>query len=85
MKNKLRHFTDEHKLKISESRKRLKANGWVPYNKGGEYRKWYGNEDYVINFKNDGYELRNFLGYGERNPQFYFQEAISWTKRLARS
>jgi 5-methylcytosine-specific restriction endonuclease McrA len=34
MKNKLRHFTDEHKRKISESRKRLKANGWVPYNKG---------------------------------------------------
>jgi len=34
MKNKLRHFTDEHKMKISESRKRLKANGWIPYNKG---------------------------------------------------
>jgi hypothetical protein len=34
MKNKLRHFTDEHKLKISESRKKLKDNGWVPYNKG---------------------------------------------------
>lgn len=34
MENKLRHFTDEHKLKISESRKRLKANGWIPYNKG---------------------------------------------------
>jgi hypothetical protein len=34
MRNKLRHFTKEHRQKISESRKRLKANGWIPYNKG---------------------------------------------------
>ena len=27
---------------------------WFPYNKGGEYRKWYGNNDYVINWFNDG-------------------------------
>ena len=34
MKNKLRHFTDEHRQKISDSRKKLKQNGWIPYNKG---------------------------------------------------
>jgi len=34
MRNKLRVFTKEHRQKISDSRKRLKANGWVPYNKG---------------------------------------------------
>ena len=34
MKNKLRHFTKAHRQKISDSRKRLKASGWVPYNKG---------------------------------------------------
>ena len=33
-RNTLKEFTDEHKLKISESRKRLLANGWIPYNKG---------------------------------------------------
>ncbi|MCB4234075.1 BREX-1 system adenine-specific DNA-methyltransferase PglX [Kaistella anthropi] len=27
---------------------------WVPYNKGGKYRKWYGNQDYVVNFSNKG-------------------------------
>ena len=34
MKNKLRHFTKEHRQKISDSRKKLKASGWIPYNKG---------------------------------------------------
>ena len=34
MKNNLRHFTEEHRRKISESRKRLKDSGWIPYNKG---------------------------------------------------
>ncbi|WKB36648.1 hypothetical protein QS257_06490 [Terrilactibacillus sp. S3-3] len=33
---------------------------WFPYNKGGEYRKWYGNLDYVVNWENDGIEIRNF-------------------------
>lgn len=32
---------------------------WVPYNKGGNYRKWYGNNEYVVNWENDGYEIRN--------------------------
>lgn len=34
MRNKLRHFTEEHRRKISESRKKLKENGWKPYNTG---------------------------------------------------
>ena len=34
MRNKLRVFTKEHRQKISDSRKRLKASGWIPYNKG---------------------------------------------------
>jgi type II restriction/modification system DNA methylase subunit YeeA len=33
---------------------------WVPYNKGGERRQWYGNYDYIVNWKNDGEEIRNF-------------------------
>ncbi|WP_028298622.1 BREX-1 system adenine-specific DNA-methyltransferase PglX [Olivibacter sitiensis] len=33
---------------------------WYPYNKGGEFRKWYGNHDHFINWENDGYEIRNF-------------------------
>ena len=33
---------------------------WFPCNKGGEYRKWYGNNEYVIDWENDGEKLRNF-------------------------
>ena len=31
---------------------------WFPYNKGGAYRKWYGNRDYIVNWYNDGYEMQ---------------------------
>jgi hypothetical protein len=53
---------------------------WYPLQKGGEFRRWYGNEEYVVNFKSDGRELKAFKGYGERNPKFYFTEGLSWTK-----
>ena len=58
---------------------------WFPYNKGGSYRRWYGNYDYVVNWENDGYEIRNFVddkGKQRSRPQntdFYFQEAITWS------
>ena len=52
---------------------------WYPYNKGGEFRKWYGNNDYVINWFNDGNELRNFDGAVLRNPNYYFKKSITWS------
>ncbi|MFW7364182.1 BREX-1 system adenine-specific DNA-methyltransferase PglX [Vagococcus fluvialis] len=57
---------------------------WFPYNKGGAFRRWYGNYDYIINWENDGQEIRNFVdNKGKqrsvvRNPNFYFKEAITW-------
>ena len=64
-----------------------KASGkkWFPYNKGGAFRRWYGNRDYVVNWKNDGYEIKNFKdenGKVRSRPQniaFYFKEAITWS------
>ena len=59
---------------------------WFPYNKGGSFRRWYGNYDYVVNWENDGYEIRHFVDdKGKqrsviRNPKFYFKEAITWGK-----
>ena len=58
---------------------------WFPCNKGGGFRKWYGNQDYIINWENDGYEIKNL--YDEkgkqrsviRNPKYYYLEAISWS------
>lgn len=49
---------------------------WIPYNKGGENRKWYGNQDILINWKNEGKELtRN----RNTNSHLYFKEYISWS------
>ncbi|MBU7557559.1 BREX-1 system adenine-specific DNA-methyltransferase PglX [Weissella paramesenteroides] len=58
---------------------------WFPYNKGGSYRKWYGNYDYVVNWENDGQAIKNFkFPNGKqrsvvRNPNYYFREAITWS------
>lgn len=46
---------------------------WFPYNKGGEYRKWYGNQEFVVNWENDGKELEDFRPRSViRNPKTYF-------------
>ena len=52
---------------------------WVPYLKGGEYRKWYGNYNYVILWENDGARLRNFKRAVLRNIKYSFQENASWS------
>lgn len=56
-----------------ESRKK-----WFPYNKGGDKRKWYGNQEYLVNWENNGYEIKNFKNSVVRNPGYYFKESISW-------
>lgn len=64
---------------------KMKAK-WVPYNKGGEFRKWYGNNDYIVNWENDGFEIKHFVdekGKLRSRPQgmsFYFKDVITWTK-----
>jgi hypothetical protein len=52
---------------------------WYPLNKGGAYRKWYGNQLYVINWENDGEKLKNELSSNIRNEKFYFKEGLSWS------
>lgn len=57
---------------------------WFPYNKGGSARKWYGNQWYIVNWENDGYEIKNFkdkngkLLSRPQNLNFYFNPSISW-------
>lgn len=54
---------------------------WFPYNKGGDFRKWYGNQEYVVNWEHDGRELNDYKPRSViRNPQTYFRESISWSK-----
>ncbi len=52
---------------------------WFPYNKGGLFRKWYGNNEYIINWENDGEEIRNYKKSAIRNVQFYFKKGITWS------
>jgi type II restriction/modification system DNA methylase subunit YeeA len=58
---------------------------WIPYNKGGKYRKWYGNREFVINWADDGREIKNFRDKdgnqrsAVRNPSFFFKEGATWS------
>lgn len=62
-----------------EIKKEKIGNKYQFYNKGGEYRRWFGNIEYVINWENDGYEVRNFKGSTIRNDGYYFKKSISWS------
>lgn len=65
----------------------LASNGkWFPYNKGGDFRKWYGNNDLVVNWENDGQEIRNNIDVEtgrvrshNYNGEFAFREGITWS------
>ncbi|UWG96366.1 BREX-1 system adenine-specific DNA-methyltransferase PglX [Dehalobacter sp. DCM] len=59
---------------------------WFPYNKGGEYRLWYGNNVYVVNWENDGAEIKEYtshLNQGTwvrlKSREYYFKESITWS------
>ena len=58
---------------------------WFAYNKGGPFRKWYGNNEYVVNWENDGRELRGFVSPAGKllsrpqNEATYFREGLTWT------
>jgi len=54
-------------------------NKWIPYNKGGSYRKWYGNNDYVVNWQNDGAEVKAFKGSNIRNKDQFYKTGITWS------
>lgn len=52
---------------------------WVPFNKGGYFRKWYGNQEYVINWKDNGGYIKENPSSVIRNPNYYFKQSISWS------
>ncbi|MFY9107778.1 BREX-1 system adenine-specific DNA-methyltransferase PglX [Aliarcobacter cryaerophilus] len=64
------------KIEAKESNKK-----WFPHNKGGDFQKWYGNLDFIVNWKNDGQEIKKYTegAAGGRvvNEDKYFQESIS--------
>lgn len=85
---------DRTKLGIDNfSKEEARQSGfkWFPHSKGGTYRKWYGNKEYVINWFNDGEDIKRdkadrlSLGLIEKknskcwNEEYYFKKGITWT------
>ncbi|MFK7848526.1 MAG: BREX-1 system adenine-specific DNA-methyltransferase PglX [Rhodothermales bacterium] len=74
-------FGKHNREEAKESKKK-----WFPYNKGGPNRRWFGNNEYVVNWENDGQELLDFAAelYGSptrtiKNIQHYFKDSITWS------
>lgn len=81
--NKIGFNIPSSELSLSSNKK------WFPYNKGGGYRKWYGNTEYIVNWENDGKEIKDFRDYknstlnsnmGVAGLPFIFKENITWSK-----
>ena len=71
--------SDTNSAFSSANKKDIKDIKWFPCNKGGSYRKWYGNNVYLANWQHEGTEMRAFPGSVIRNSQFYFREGITWS------
>lgn len=62
-----------------------KTAKWFPYCKGGEFRRWYGNMSHVINWEDDGFDIRHFcdasgkLRSRPQNTNYFFREGITWS------
>ena len=71
--------------KCRNKEENLKDNRlWYPYNKGGNYRKWYGNHEYVVRFENFGKEISEYRVASGQSASFpgqdyYFKESLSWS------
>ena len=74
---------------LSRDDARSNKLSWFPYNKGGEARKWYGNNYYIVNYENDGSILIDLVTskypkisdpeFVIKNRDFYFKEGITWS------
>jgi hypothetical protein len=78
---------------VSRSAEEASASGakWFPFIKGGEFRKWFGNVEFVVNWADNGHEIKKTtlekypqlswdnLGWKISNESFYFRRAITWT------
>ncbi|MDR3361910.1 MAG: BREX-1 system adenine-specific DNA-methyltransferase PglX [Desulfovibrio sp.] len=64
---------------------------WFPYNKGGDWRKWFGNAEYIVDWFGDGERIRNFVDKNGKvrsrpqNTNFYFQVGITWADITTKS
>lgn len=77
------HEVDSNKIIVdcTSEQQAYSMTGWFPYNKGGEYRKWYGNRDFVIRYDKTGQDhMRALPGFRHDGHAYFFKPAISWSK-----
>ena len=74
------HEVGVHRTSWDESSPESTAGSkWFPYNKGGDFRKWYGNIGFVLNWEGEGCEIKQRRPKSViRNERFYLRESISW-------
>ena len=58
---------------------------WFPHMKGGSFKRWWGNQEHVVNWWRDGKELRAFEPAVIRNPAFYFRRGVTWSHTTSKS
>lgn len=78
---KLWHEVDDNKFGRNINRDIFIQKGykWAPCNKGGAFRRWYGNNFYVVDWFEDGKEIKKFKGSVIRNERYYFNEGLTWS------
>ena len=74
---RLWHEVDKNRFSFCKASKGYK---WYPHHKGGEYRKWYGNIEWAINWENNGEEIKNCASSGIQGESMYFKSFASWSK-----
>ncbi|MCB5294486.1 BREX-1 system adenine-specific DNA-methyltransferase PglX [Arthrobacter sp. SO3] len=65
---------------ITERSSSLPSQKWVPHKKGGAYRKWAGNDEFVVNWLNNGAEIRASPRARPQNTQYFFRRSVSWSR-----
>ena len=66
---------------MSNSQEALESKKkWFPYNKGGNFKKWYGNQEYLINWENEGNSIKGYGHLVARSLKYMFLPNISWSK-----
>lgn len=74
----------------ANSEQTFQGKKWIPYNKGGNFKKWFGNNEYVVNWENNGQQIKDAtraaypylgddLGWKISNEKYYFHEGVTWT------
>lgn len=76
----VRYWYEVSRIEVSSGPADHSDKKWYRFNKGGKYRKWYGNNELVVNWKNNGEEIKRLQPKSViRNERFYFAEAVTWS------